>query len=68
MVVAQIKSIVCGLIVAVIGCNWRMTTKGGAKGVGESTTAAVVVALIAIFVTNFFLSWLMFQGASDPLN
>ena len=68
LVAAQIKSVIFGLIIAVIGCNWGMTTSGGAKGVGESTTAAVVVALIAIFVTNFFLSWVMFQGGSDPLN
>lgn len=69
LIAAQIKSIIFGAIIAVIGCNWGLTTKGGAKGVGESTTAAVVTALIAIFVTNFFLSWLMFQGSgSDPLN
>ena len=68
LVAAQIKSIIYGLIIAIIGCNWGMTTSGGAKGVGESTTAAVVIALIAIFVTNFFLSWIMFQGGSDPLN
>ena len=69
LIAAQIKSVIFGLIIAIIGCNWGMTTRGGAKGVGESTTAAVVIALIAIFVTNFFLSWLMFQGSgSDPLS
>ena len=45
-----------------------ITTTGGAKGVGESTTAAVVTALISIFVTNSFLSWLMLQNASNPLS
>ena len=66
---AVIKSIVFGLIIAVVGCNWGLTTSGGAKGVGESTTSAVVTALICIFVVNFFLSWIMFQGSgSDPLN
>jgi phospholipid/cholesterol/gamma-HCH transport system permease protein len=59
---ALIKSVIFGALVAVIGCNWGLTTTGGAKGVGESTTTAVVTALIAIFITNFFLSWLMFQG------
>ncbi|MEO1340588.1 MAG: ABC transporter permease, partial [Cyanobacteria bacterium J06635_13] len=49
-------------IIAIIGCNWGLTTTGGAKGVGESTTTAVVMALIAIFISNFFLSWIMFQG------
>ena len=69
LIAAQIKSVVFGAIIAIIGCNWGLTTTGGAKGVGESTTAAVVTALISIFVTNFFLSWLMFQGSgSAPLN
>lgn len=65
LIAAQIKSVVFGIIIATIGCNWGLTTSGGAKGVGESTTAAVVIALISIFVTNFFLSWLMFQGSGS---
>ena len=69
LIAAQIKSVIFGSIVAIIGCNWGLTTSGGAKGVGESTTSAVVTALTLIFVTNFFLSWLMFQGSgSDPLS
>jgi phospholipid/cholesterol/gamma-HCH transport system permease protein len=62
LVSAVIKAVIFGGIIAVIGCNWGLTTTGGAKGVGESTTTAVVMALIAIFISNFFLSWLMFQG------
>ncbi len=57
-----IKSFVFGGIISIIGCNWGLTTSGGAKGVGQSTTAAVVISLIAIFIANFFLSWIMFQG------
>ena len=60
LIAVEIKSVVFGLIIAIVGCNWGLTTTGGAKGVGESTTSAVVTALILIFVTNFFLSWLMF--------
>jgi len=59
---ATIKGGVFGGLVAIIGCSWGLTTSGGAKGVGESTTTAVVTALMAIFITNFFLSWVMFQG------
>ena len=54
LICAVIKSVVFGLIIAIVGCNWGLTTSGGAKGVGESTTAAVVIALILIFMTNFF--------------
>jgi len=59
---AMIKACCFGVLIAVIGCSWGLTTTGGAKGVGQSTTTAVVTALLIIFVSNFFLSWLMFQG------
>ncbi|MGF1482394.1 MAG: MlaE family lipid ABC transporter permease subunit [Cyanophyceae cyanobacterium] len=59
---SMIKAGVFGALIAVIGCSWGLTTTGGAKGVGTSTTTAVVTALLAIFITNFFLSWIMFQG------
>jgi len=62
LISAMIKAVIFGGIIAIIGCSWGLTTSGGAKGVGESTTTAVVMALIAIFITNFFLSWIMFQG------
>ncbi len=64
---ALFKSVVFGSLVAIIGCSWGLTTKGGAKGVGQSTTTAVVTALLAIFIANFFLSWLMFQGLGNSL-
>lgn len=64
---AAIKSSVFGLLIAIIGCSWGLTTTGGAKGVGQSTTTAVVTALIAIFISNFFLSWLMFQGTGSAV-
>lgn len=62
LVSAIIKAAIFGGLIAIIGCSWGLTTTGGAKGVGQSTTTAVVMALIAIFISNFFLSWLMFQG------
>lgn len=64
---AMLKALCFGLLVAVIGCNWGLTTSGGAKGVGQSTTTAVVTALLIIFIANFFLSWLMFQGTGGAL-
>ena len=62
LISALIKAVIFGALIAIIGCNWGLTTTGGAKGVGQSTTTAVVMALISIFISNFFLSWLMFQG------
>jgi phospholipid/cholesterol/gamma-HCH transport system permease protein len=65
LVSALIKASVFGALIAIIGCSWGLTTTGGAKGVGQSTTTAVVTALLAIFIANFLLSWLMFQGAGS---
>lgn len=59
---AMIKACCFGLLIAIVGCSWGLTTTGGAKGVGQSTTTAVVTALLIIFISNFFLSWVMFQG------
>lgn len=67
LVSALIKSVIFGLLIAVIGSSWGLTTTGGAKGVGQSTTTAVVTSLLAIFVANFFLSWAMFQGTGSAL-
>ena len=62
---AAIKAFCFGALIAVIGCSWGLTTSGGAKGVGESTTTAVVTSLLAIFIVNFFLTWIMFQGVGS---
>lgn len=62
-----IKSWVFGTIISVVSCAWGTTTTGGAKGVGESTTSAVVISLVGIFVADFALSFLFFQGQGDAL-
>jgi phospholipid/cholesterol/gamma-HCH transport system permease protein len=67
LVSALIKAFVFGGLISVIGTSWGMTTTGGAKGVGQSTTTAVVTSLLAIFIVNFFLSWLMFQGTGSAV-
>lgn len=64
---AMIKSQVFGLIISVVSCGWGVTTLGGAKGVGESTTSAVVLSLVGIFIADFVLSYCFFQGAGDSL-
>lgn len=64
---AVIKAACFGALIAVIGCSWGLTTTGGAKGVGQSTTAAVVTALLAIFMSNFLLTALMFQGTGSAV-
>jgi phospholipid/cholesterol/gamma-HCH transport system permease protein len=55
-----IKAAVFGLLLATIGCQQGFYTTGGAEGVGRSTTAAVVLASIAILAADFFLTKLLF--------
>lgn len=43
------------IIIALVGCFYGMRTSGGTEGVGRSTTKAVVVSSIWIFVTTYFL-------------
>jgi len=57
-----IKSAFFGMIVAIIGCYQGLTTTGGAEGVGKSTTRAVVLSLMLILVSDFFLTVLVLGG------
>ncbi len=55
-----IKSIFFGGIISLYGTYYGYNTTGGAKGVGEATTKAVVLSSISIFVVDYFLTALMF--------
>ncbi|HEX2999590.1 MAG TPA: ABC transporter permease [Armatimonadota bacterium] len=54
------KTFVFGAIIALVGCQQGMQTRGGAAGVGRATTNAVVLSIILIYIANYFLSQLMF--------
>ena len=51
-----IKAIVFGYIVSTIGTYVGYITSGGAKGVGDSTTKAVVLSAICVFMFNYLIS------------
>src|SRR5256885_714806 len=51
-----IKSSIFGMILTLTGCVHGYFTRGGAEGVGRSTTAAVVNASLYILLTDFFLT------------
>jgi phospholipid/cholesterol/gamma-HCH transport system permease protein len=55
-----VKAGVFGFLLSSIGCLQGFYTSGGAEGVGRSTTAAVVVASMAILISDFFLTRLLF--------
>jgi phospholipid/cholesterol/gamma-HCH transport system permease protein len=56
---AIIKSFSFGLMVTSIGCFFGFTTEGGAEGVGNSTTRAVVVSSMVILVLDAFWAWIL---------
>jgi phospholipid/cholesterol/gamma-HCH transport system permease protein len=45
-----------GAIIAIVGCHFGLTTRGGTAGVGESTTRTVVVVSIAILIADLLLT------------
>jgi phospholipid/cholesterol/gamma-HCH transport system permease protein len=55
-----LKAFVFALIIAMVGAYQGLSTRGGAAGVGVSTTGAVVLAIILIFISNFTMSFLLF--------
>jgi phospholipid/cholesterol/gamma-HCH transport system permease protein len=54
------KTIAFGAIIAMVGCQQGLRTRGGAAGVGKSTTNAVVLSIMLIYIANYFLSQVMF--------
>lgn len=55
-----VKTIVFGLILAVVGCREGLHTEGGATEVGRATTNAVVISIVLIYISNFFMAAVMF--------
>lgn len=55
-----VKAFFFGGTIAIIGCYKGLTAEEGAVGVGRATTASVVSSIIIIFVSNYFLSMLLY--------
>ena len=54
------KTVIFGIIIAIIGCYQGFRTEGGAEGVGKSTTRSVVTSSILILISNYFLAeWIL---------
>jgi phospholipid/cholesterol/gamma-HCH transport system permease protein len=51
-----VKAAVFGFIVALMGCYHGYNSRGGAEGVGQATTYAVVSASILILLSNYMLT------------
>jgi phospholipid/cholesterol/gamma-HCH transport system permease protein len=55
-----IKSVVFAIIISMIGCYMGLRTKGGAEGVGKSTTLSVVTSFILIILFDCLLTGLFY--------
>ena len=55
----MVKPFIFGYIVAMVGCYFGLTTRGGTQGVGRSTTQAVVAASVLILTTDTFITKLL---------
>ena len=54
-----IKALVFGFLLCTISCTQGFFASGGAKGVGEATTRAVVLSSVSVLIANYLLtSWL----------
>jgi phospholipid/cholesterol/gamma-HCH transport system permease protein len=50
-----LKPFLFAIVIAMVGCYYGMNTSGGTQGVGRSTTKAVVVASVWIFIITSML-------------
>jgi phospholipid/cholesterol/gamma-HCH transport system permease protein len=59
-----IKTVVFGLILAIVGCHQGLKTRGGATEVGQATTNAVVISIVLIYISNFVMAYVMFPDVT----
>ncbi len=52
-----VKSVVFGVVMALASCQFGLTVKGGAPGVGKAVNATVVASAAGIFVLDYFVSF-----------
>ncbi len=56
-----IKAAVFGLIIGTVGCYEGFRARGGAQGVGVSTTNSVVISCVLILIFNFVFAVILFR-------
>lgn len=53
------KSLVFGLLIALVACSNGFATSGGAEGLGRATTRSVVVSIAAIIVADMIFTFFL---------
>ena len=57
-----LKTVFFGAFIAIVGCQQGLAAEGGAAGVGKNTMNAVVISMVLIYISNYFLADMMFAG------
>lgn len=55
-----VKPFIFGYLIACISCHMGLTARGGARGLRQATTAAVVLSTVLIIITDFLLTRILF--------
>jgi phospholipid/cholesterol/gamma-HCH transport system permease protein len=57
-----LKALIFGAVISIIACYRGYSAAGGAKGVGEGTTRAVVTSSIAILILDYVVTFVSLSG------
>lgn len=52
-----VKSVVFGIVMGLASCQYGLSVKGGAPGVGRAVNATVVASAAGIFILDYFVSF-----------
>lgn len=56
-----LKAVFFGGIIGTMGCHYGLETRGGAEGVGQATTRAVVASCVLVLITDYVLANVLFR-------
>jgi phospholipid/cholesterol/gamma-HCH transport system permease protein len=57
----MLKSVVFGALIGLIACYYGYNVTGGAQGVGKASNKTVVHAIVAIAISNYFITTLLLK-------
>jgi len=61
LVMTLVKGLFFGTLIITLGCYSGLNVEGGTTGVGHATTRAVVLSIVFILITDYFLTVLLLK-------